>query len=122
MGGSRYAFIETTSRGFIGQVATPLTARGPVFLPPQQIEVGGWRSYGAGPEVEMILAELRLASTVAADPRRYQTHAQTPGKHQGRYAERMVESWVARGRVRYILANTHNRHAVYSVLRLTAGQ
>jgi hypothetical protein len=118
---SGYAFIETTSPAFVGQVAQPLQARGPVAAPPQEIRVGGRLRYEAGAEVEFILGELRSARTSAAGAARYALYARTDEKHRGRYAERMTESWVAEGRARYILTNTHDRPAVYRVLARTAG-
>ncbi len=42
-----YAFIETTSRAFIGQVDPVYRGAGPVYSPPEQIEFGGVKRYEA---------------------------------------------------------------------------
>ena len=120
--GLGYAFIETTAPSYIGQAATALGARGPVSLAPQQIALGGWREYGSGAEVEVILRQLGIARAASIGVSRV-ARSDDPGSERTRtYARRVLDSWVASGRARYIVANPHDRHEVYRVLVLTGAE
>jgi hypothetical protein len=115
---TEYAFIETTAPGYVGQAAPAYWARGPVSVLPQQIALGGRRSYESGEQVEAILRELRLAQARAATSVGYAEHVRTAGRRPGWYAERVIDSWAAGATVRFIQTHTHDRGRAYAVLRL----
>ena len=115
-----YAFIETTALRFVGQCSQEYLAPGPVSNPPAQIELGGTKGYGAGDEVELILAELRRLKPIAEEHVTLASIARTAVRYRERYAERALESWIADGEVRFIMTNAHDREGVYSILAGTA--
>ncbi|MBN2847776.1 MAG: hypothetical protein JXP72_04900 [Coriobacteriia bacterium] len=113
---SEYAFIETTSSAYIGQAVPSLWSRGPVARPPQEIGLGGSELYRSGDEVEFILRELQLATAIESRAGTYVQYLETPEHHRGRYAGRVMESWIAGTTARYIKNNAHDRRGVYRVL------
>lgn len=118
--GTGYAFIETTQQRFIGQVSTEYLAAGPIAEPPMQIALGGWRRYGAGDQVEAILAELDASRTAVSRQRSYAAFARTSSQYREQYAALATDSWVAEGRGWFIMAHPYDREGVYSVLEASA--
>ncbi|MRR12917.1 hypothetical protein EG835_10740 [bacterium] len=114
-----YAFIETTALRFIGQASQEYLAPGPVAESPVQISLGGTRAYAAGDEVEVILAEVKRLEGITITHSPYVSFARTAVRHRERYAERALESWIADGALRFIMANTHDRAGVYSMFSRT---
>lgn len=114
--GSGYAFVETTMPSFVGQAAAEYRAAGPVARPPATVFLGGERSYGAGEQVEVILAELRRLQAVSVMADGYASYARTSTQHRERYAARAMEQWVADATATFILTNTHDRQGVFALL------
>ena len=113
---SGYAFVETTMPSFVGQTAAEYRAAGPVARPPATVFLGGERSYGAGEQVEVILAELRRLQAVSMMADGYASYARTSTQHRERYAARAMEQWVADATATYILTNTFDRPGVYALV------
>lgn len=114
--GSGYAFVETTTPSFVGQAAAEYRAAGPVARPPATVFLGGERSYGAGEQVEVIMAELRRLQAISVHADGYASYARTSTQHRERYAARAMEQWVADATATYILTNTFDREGVYRLV------
>jgi len=114
--GTRYAFVESTVPRFIGQAGPEYRARGPITGSPQSIALGGWRSYGSGHEVDVILDELGRARRVQTAWLR-RSRSIGDGETEPRVVREEIEDWVARAMTSFILANTHDRGNVYAMLR-----
>jgi hypothetical protein len=114
--GTGYAFIETTGKRFVGQTSPEYLAPGPAAAPPIQIALGGSRPYTAGDEVAVILAEVRRLQGIRTAYGPYVSFARNALRHKERYARRAMETWVAKGRMTFIMTNTHDRPGVYALL------
>lgn len=119
--GTRYAFLETTAPRFVGQVGAECRAQGPVSPAPHVIELGGWRSYTAGPEVEAILATLARTAQVKRMFERYEALVPRSGPMPARFVEHTTALWVADSIATFVGARTHQRREVYAMLRGVEG-
>lgn len=119
---SGYAFIETTQQRFIGQVSPDYLAAGPIAKPPVQVALGGWRCYGAGDQVEVILSQLHESESAVSRQRAYAAYARTAVEHREQYAQLATQSWIAEGKAWFIMSYPYDREGVYSVLTGSASQ
>jgi hypothetical protein len=111
-----YAFIESTAPGYVGMAESAYWAPGPTARRPRTIALGSGRSYAAGGQVEVILAELSHARAVKATSKQYRRFARTAGRYRDRFAERAQAYEAANVTAAFILGNTHDRQGVYAIL------
>jgi hypothetical protein len=107
--GSGYAFVEVTEPAFIGQITSRYAAAGPVFRPPQLIEVGGSTRFSADAQVSYILWLRSWAERAATAP------PGTTGRPSP-FSARVLDRSTASTLVRWIDWNSHDRERVFERL------
>lgn len=114
--GTRYAFIETTEKRYIGEAAKICWSSGPNARRPQMVSLGGSRQYRAGAQVAYILQQLDGARSLEHALAPYARYASSAIRWREHYAQLAGDRDRATRRVAYLEANSHNRPGVFTHL------